>query len=238
MKPHCPVGLPVILHWTHCPFVVYVFCSPCTPLGCKKEVSCCLLGSAFYTILTKTTLWISFSFFFFTAESVCGGWTFWMVALYRIVFKSNTFTSASFCFPSIFQAVIFTSEKVWVTVMSFILPSLAFSPLSFFFCLLSFYTLVWINDMTLARQNSTVCPSYSIFSIWERKRNLKYLTGQRFRPKNDLARLSIFLSNVYLMSHRDHRGWVNVCENETERAGNVGWEQKRERLADSAEGLS
>lgn len=143
------------------------------------------------------------------------------------VFKSNTFPSASFCFPSIRQAVIFTSEKVWVTVMSLILSSLSFSPPPFF-CLLPypFYTLVWINDMTLARQNSTMCPSYSIFSIWERERNLKYLMGQHIRPENDLARLS-FLDNVYLMSHRDHREWVKVCESETKRAGNVGWEQKR-----------
>lgn len=217
------MGLPVILQWTHCPFVIYVFCSSCTPLGCKKGVSGCLLGAAFYTISTKTTLWISFfhSWISLRGQDVLNGSTIWLY-LKAILFHLPASVFRPFVRLSFSQ--VRKSESRWWALFFPCSLSLCFF---FFFCLLPIYTLVWINDMTLARQNSTMCPSYSIFSIWERERNLRYLTGQRFRPKNDLARLS-FSDNVYLMSHRDHREWVNVCENETERAVNVGWEQKRE----------
>lgn len=153
-------------------------------------------------------------------QDVLNGSTIWLY-LKAILFHLPASVFRPFVKPSFSQ--VRKSESRWWAL--------------FFPCSLSLLTGFFLSSPHLysglnqwydtGQTNSTMCPSYSIFSIWEKWRNLRYLTGQRFRPKNDLARL-FFSDNVYLMSHRDHREWVNVCENETERAGNVGWEQERE----------
>lgn len=166
----------------------------------RKERAVASLALHFIQFQQRQHCGFLFLFFFFHSwislrgQDVLNGRTI-LLYLKAILSPLPAFVFRPFARPSFSQ--VRKSESRWWAL--FFPRSLSFlSP--FFFCLLPFYTLFWINDMTLARQNSTMCTSYNIFSIWERERNLKYLTGQHFRPKNDLARLFFFLFFFWIMS--------------------------------------